>query len=29
MTIGVGDPANPVAGRTGKLYIDDISLVKP
>jgi len=29
MTIGVGDKANPAAGRTGKLYIDDISLVKP
>lgn len=29
MTIGVGDKAKPVAGRTGKLYIDDISLVKP
>jgi hypothetical protein len=29
MTIGVGDKANPTAGRTGKLYIDDISLVKP
>jgi hypothetical protein len=29
LTIGVGDKANPVAGRTGKLYIDDISLVKP
>jgi len=29
MTIGVGDKANPVAGRTGKLYIDDISVVKP
>jgi hypothetical protein len=29
LTIGVGDKANPAAGRTGKLYIDDISLVKP
>jgi len=29
ITIGVGDKANPVAGRTGKLYIDDVSLVKP
>jgi hypothetical protein len=29
LTIGVGDQANPVAGRKGMLYIDDISLVKP
>jgi hypothetical protein len=29
LTIGVGDKANPVAGRKGVLYIDDISLVKP
>jgi len=29
MTIGVGDKADPVAGRKGVLYIDDISLVKP
>ncbi len=29
MSIGVGDKANPTAGRKGVLYIDDISLVKP
>ncbi len=29
ISIGVGDKANPVAGRKGVLYIDDISLVKP
>jgi len=29
MTIGVGDKAQPAAGRKGVLYIDDISLVKP
>jgi hypothetical protein len=29
LTIGVGDQANPAAGRKGVLYLDDISLVKP
>jgi hypothetical protein len=29
MSIGVGDKANPAAGRTGVLFIDDICLVKP
>jgi hypothetical protein len=29
LTLGVGDKANPAAGRKGVLYIDDISLVKP
>ena len=28
LTIGVGDPANPVAGAVGLLYIDDIALAK-
>ena len=29
MYVGVGDRANPVAGGTGKLFIDDIYLTKP
>jgi len=29
MSIGVGDRANPVAGGTGPLYIDDIYLTRP
>jgi hypothetical protein len=29
MTLGVGDRANPAAGRKGVLYIDDICLVQP
>jgi hypothetical protein len=29
MTLGVGDQANPAAGRKGVLYIDDICLVMP
>jgi hypothetical protein len=28
MTIGVGDPASPKAGQSGKLYIDDIRLTR-
>ena len=29
LAVGVGDPANPVAGDAGMLYIDDIFLSKP
>jgi hypothetical protein len=29
MYIGLGDPENPVAGGTGRLYIDDICVTRP
>jgi hypothetical protein len=29
LTIGVGDKANPAAGGTGVIYVDDIGLAKP
>jgi hypothetical protein len=29
MYIGVGDRANPAKGGTGRIYIDDIGLLKP
>jgi hypothetical protein len=29
MVIGVGDPANPVQGGTGVIYVDDVGLAKP
>ncbi|MBM4025926.1 MAG: hypothetical protein FJ280_11055 [Planctomycetes bacterium] len=29
MSLGVGDKAKPVTGRTGRVFIDDICLVKP
>jgi len=29
LTIGVGDKADPKAGGTGRIYVDDIRLVKP
>jgi hypothetical protein len=29
LSLGVGDKANPKAGGTGLIYVDDISLAKP
>jgi hypothetical protein len=29
VTIGVGDPTNKTAGGSGKLFIDDIRVIKP
>ena len=29
MTIGVGDPDNPVSGGSGIVYVDDIFLTAP